>query len=86
MCPIILMSGLPIYRGHLVYLDTSPTYDFLTFRQVAHDCTEEFLRISKQIIAIEGLFREEFHNEEIANLIRKVQESEQKKLELVRES
>ncbi|XP_022087914.1 uncharacterized protein C19orf60 homolog [Acanthaster planci] len=69
-------------QGHNVYLGTSPEYDFLTYRQVVHDCTEEFSRISKRVITIEELFQGAFHNAEIAKLIRKIQENEQAKLQL----
>ena len=67
-----------------MYLGTSPEYDFLTYRQVVHNCTEEFSRISKRVIAIEEQFQGAHHNDEIAKLIRKLQENEQTKLQLVR--
>ncbi|XP_038048462.1 required for excision 1-B domain-containing protein-like [Patiria miniata] len=69
-------------QAHIVYLDTSPDYDFPVFRQVVHDCTEEFSRVSKRVIGIEEQFREALHKTEIARLIRDVQENEQSKLEL----
>ena len=72
-------------RRHLEYLDTSPNYDFLAYRQAVHECTEEFSRISKRIITIEEQFQGEFKNVEIARLIKNVQENEQRRLELVRE-
>ncbi|PIK59739.1 hypothetical protein BSL78_03311 [Apostichopus japonicus] len=45
-------------QGHEEYLTKSPNYDFPTYRQVVHECTEEFAQVSQKIIDIEKKFTE----------------------------
>ncbi|XP_037792666.1 required for excision 1-B domain-containing protein-like [Penaeus monodon] len=68
-------------EGHKIYLSTSPNYDFPTFRQLVHDVTQEFKRISVDIIAIEKNLRAS-GNAAVADTILAIQECEKKKLEL----
>lgn len=68
-------------EGHKIYLSTSPNYDFPTFRQLVHDITQEFKRISADIIAIEKNLRSS-GNAAVADTILAIQECEKKKLEL----
>lgn len=70
-------------RGHKAYLNTSPDYDFEAYRQVVHDRTEDFKRISQRIISIETAFREEYQKVAVADCLKKIQEAEQDKLEKV---
>nr|XP_054765199.1 required for excision 1-B domain-containing protein-like [Lytechinus pictus] len=68
-------------EGHTAYLGTSPDYDFVGYRQIVHDKTEDFKRISQRIIGIEAAFRDQYQNIAIADCLKKVQEAEQDKLE-----
>ncbi|XP_063963185.1 required for excision 1-B domain-containing protein-like isoform X1 [Lytechinus pictus] len=68
-------------EGHTAYLGTSSDYDFVAYRQIVHDRTEDFKRISQRIIGIETAFREQYQNVAIADCLKKVQEAEQDKLE-----
>lgn len=68
-------------EGHKAYLNTSPDYDFEAYRQVVHDRTEDFKRISQRIISIETAFREEYQKVAVADCLKKIQEAEQDKLE-----
>lgn len=46
-----------IYRGHKLYLASGPNYNFTKFRQLVHDVTQEFKRISEGVIALEAKLR-----------------------------
>lgn len=68
-------------RGHKIYLSTGPNYDFIKFRQLVHEVTQEFKRISVEIIAIEKELR--FYGfSNLADLIIQLQEEEKIKLEV----
>lgn len=69
-------------RGHDEYLSKFPNYDFPIYRQVVHDCTEEFSSVSKKIIDIENKFAE-LGKTEVSGYIRKLQELEKEKLDVV---
>ncbi|XP_071850627.1 required for excision 1-B domain-containing protein-like [Apostichopus japonicus] len=68
-------------QGHEEYLTKSPNYDFPTYRQVVHECTEEFAQVSQEIIDIEKKFTE-LDKTEVAGYIRKIQELEKEKLDI----
>ncbi|KAK3869271.1 hypothetical protein Pcinc_025410 [Petrolisthes cinctipes] len=68
-------------EGHKIYLSTGPNYDFPTFRQLVHDVTQDFKRVSEGIIALEKRMRTEGHVAP-ANLVAKLQDAEKRKLEL----
>lgn len=72
-----------IHRGHKIYLSTGPNYDFPTFRQLVHDVTQDFKRVSEGIIALEKRMRSEGHVA-AANVVAALQDAEKRKLELVR--
>ncbi|XP_072018976.1 required for excision 1-B domain-containing protein-like [Amphiura filiformis] len=69
-------------KGHADYLQTAPNYNFVAYRQVVHNCTEEFNRISNRIIEIEKVFKDELGKSNLAGFIRNVQDGEKEKLEL----
>jgi len=55
-------------------------YNFQLYRQLVHEITETFKKISDEILTIQKMFQAE---KEISNIIAKIQTAEQKKLELV---
>ena len=65
-----------------MYLRGVPNYDFATYRHMVHDITEKFNNISQGIIEIEQKFQEN-RRSSIADVIRKIQLGEKRKLELV---
>lgn len=67
--------------AHKAYLATGPQYDFPTFRTAVHHATVNFKRISEGIIDVENNLRENKHTA-AADMIRAIQDSEKKKLEL----
>lgn len=67
--------------GFKEYLESAPDYDFPSYRQLVHDITQKFNKISSDVITIETKFREEGYTS-IAELIRKIQLKEKEKLEL----
>ncbi|CAG2120729.1 unnamed protein product [Medioppia subpectinata] len=68
-------------EGHKIYIASAPNYNFLKFRQLVNEVTQEFKRISVAIISIEKQLR--FNGfAKIADIVTKLQESEKNKLEL----
>jgi len=68
-------------EGHKIYLNSGPNYNFIKFRQLVNDVTQEFKRISVAIIAIEKKLR--FNGfAKMANIVTKLQDLEKSKLEL----
>ena len=72
------------FSGFKEYLESAPNYDFPSYRQLVHDITQKFNKISSDVITIETKFREAGYTS-IAELIRKIQLKEKEKLELVSE-
>ena len=72
------------FSGFKEYLESAPDYDFPSYRQLVHDITQKFNKISSDVITIETKFREAGYTS-IAELIRKIQLKEKEKLELVSE-
>lgn len=68
-------------EGHKVYLNSGPDYEFLPFRQLVHNVTQDFQRISKNIITIENNLRTSGHDS-FASIIASIQDCEKKKLEM----
>jgi len=66
-------------EGHKIYLSTAPNYDFSQFRQLVHDVTQEFKRISNGIILIEKEIRCDYPK--LSDLISKLQLEEKNKSE-----
>ena len=61
----------------------TPNYNFPMYRQLVHEITQTFKKISDEIIDIENNMSSEHSLPEVANFIGKVQEEEKLKLELV---
>ncbi len=70
-------------RGHQAYLQSAPTYNFPMYRQLVHEITQTFKKISDEIIDIENKLRAQHNLPEVAKFIAKVQEEEKLKLETV---
>ena len=68
--------------GFKEYLETAPTYDFPSYRQLVHDVTETFNNISNEVIAIETKLGESSQTS-IGDIIRNIQLKEKEKLEMV---
>ena len=71
-------------RGFQAYLQAAPNYNFNMYKQLVHEVTEAFNKISKDIISIESEFKGTHNRPSIAAFIRKIQNEEKRKLELVR--
>jgi len=69
-------------EGHKIYLSSAPCYDFIKFRQLVKDVTQEFKRISEGIITIERQLRIDLGFTNLADYLAELQENEQQKLEL----
>eukprot|EP00058_Branchiostoma_floridae_P021333 XP_002606823.1 hypothetical protein BRAFLDRAFT_130450 [Branchiostoma floridae] len=80
---------IKVYRrfeeGFETYLNTSPNYDFAPYRQLVHDVTQEFQRISSDVIAIRDRLRDDYNQVEVVKLLEKIQDEEKKKLQLTAE-
>ena len=70
------------FSGFQDYLQTGPTYDFPSYRQLVHDITQTFNNLSNEVIAIETKLRE-CGETSIGDIIRKIQLKEKEKLEMV---
>lgn len=68
-------------EGHKIYLSSGPDYDFVKFRSLVKDITEDFKRISNDIIKIECQLR--LTQPELAVHVAKVQDYEKQQLELM---
>lgn len=75
--------SVPFARGHKIYLSTSPHYEFDKFRALVHDITDEFKRISNEVVMIEKRMRSDFNDTVLADLVAHLQDDEKHKLELV---
>ena len=68
-------------RGHKIYLSSAPNYDFVQFRALVQDITQDFKRISEEIIKIECQLRH--MAPELSVHVAHVQDYEKQQLELV---
>ncbi|XP_078279769.1 required for excision 1-B domain-containing protein [Rhinoraja longicauda] len=68
--------------GHQAYLRSAPNYDFIRYRQLVHEITQAFNRISKEVIQLGDRFNEEFDRPDLSKHIERIQEREQEKLAL----
>ncbi|XP_003744770.1 required for excision 1-B domain-containing protein isoform X2 [Galendromus occidentalis] len=66
------------HEGHKLYLASAPNYNFPQFRQLVHDVTQEFRRISEGIIELEERIRP--IDPKLASVIQHLQEAEKTKL------
>ncbi|XP_038632733.1 required for excision 1-B domain-containing protein isoform X1 [Scyliorhinus canicula] len=71
--------------GHQAYLRSSPNYDFIQYRQLVHEITQAFNRISKEVIQLKDRFHEEYDRPDLSEHVERMQEREREKLELVRQ-
>lgn len=70
-------------EGFQGYLKGKPNYNFPLYRQLVHEITETFRKISKDIISMKEEFAETYNLNLIAECLDKIQEHEKQKLELV---
>ncbi|XP_072099924.1 required for excision 1-B domain-containing protein [Mobula birostris] len=68
--------------GHQAYLRSAPNYDFIRYRQLVHEITQAFNRISKEVIQLRDRFQEDFDRPDLSKHIERIQEREQEKLVL----
>ncbi|KAK2140368.1 hypothetical protein LSH36_1377g00006 [Paralvinella palmiformis] len=69
-------------QGHEAYLSGAPSYNFPMYRQLVHEVTQAFKKISDEIISIDHRLEVEHGKIEVADFIKKIQEDEKTKLEL----
>lgn len=71
------------FRGHQAYLQGAPNYNFPMYRQLIHEITQTFKKISDEVIDIEHKLRHVHNYPAIAEFVAKTQQEEKTKLELV---
>ncbi|KAL5016496.1 hypothetical protein ScPMuIL_006085 [Solemya velum] len=69
-------------EGFQAYLKGSPNYNFNMYRQLVHEITQTFNKISQDILAVQIALSERHNMSTVASLISKIQEEEKTKLEL----
>ncbi|XP_045159755.2 required for excision 1-B domain-containing protein-like [Mercenaria mercenaria] len=69
-------------EGFLAYLQGAPNYNFPLYRQLVHEITETFNKISADILHIKSTFAEWNNLLPISEIIGKIQDAEKNKLEL----
>jgi len=69
--------------GFQAYLSTSPNYDFITYRQMVHEITQQFSSLSQRIIEIQNELSKHESTTNLAACVGNVQTLEQTKLEQV---
>ncbi|XP_048353585.1 required for excision 1-B domain-containing protein [Sphaerodactylus townsendi] len=72
-------------EGHRAYLRSSPSYDFIRYRQLVHEITQAFSGISQEILQIKGQLEGPHGRADLAQHLRRLQEKEKEKLELTAE-
>ncbi|CAC5398937.1 unnamed protein product [Mytilus coruscus] len=68
-------------EGFVAYLKGHPNYNFPLYRQLVHEITETFNKISTDIIVIKTRLNDDHQQNTVAGLVSKIQDQEQKKLE-----
>ena len=76
MFPLLLSR-----RGHKIYLSTAPNYNFVRFRALVQDVTQDFKQITDEIIRIECQLR--CISPTLSLYVAEVQDYEKQHLELV---
>ena len=71
------------FRGHEAYLKGAPNYNFPMYRQLVHEITETFKKISDEILTMNETFKTKHNLLSISKLISNIQEEEKQKLEKV---
>ncbi|XP_055956936.1 required for excision 1-B domain-containing protein isoform X1 [Patella vulgata] len=69
-------------EGFQAYLNSAPLFNFPLYRQLVHEITQTFLKISQEIVEIGTNLHDVHHLHTIASYISKIQEREQSKLDL----
>uniref|UniRef100_V9LDK7 Required for excision 1-B domain-containing protein n=1 Tax=Callorhinchus milii TaxID=7868 RepID=V9LDK7_CALMI len=69
-------------EGHRAYLQSSPDYDFVRYRQLVHEITQAFNGISKEVIELKSRLHEEWDRPDLSEHMERIQEREREKLEL----
>ncbi len=80
---ILFIAMNSCFRGHQAYLQSAPNYNFPMYRQLVHEITQAFKKLSDEVIDIEKKVRTEHGLPEVAKFIAATQEDEKVKLELV---
>lgn len=71
------------FSGFTAYLKGAPNYNFPMYRNLVNEITKAFQGVSQEIICIEKKLTESYQLHMVSSLIRKIQEVEKKKLEVV---
>lgn len=74
------------YRGFQAYLNGAPNYNFPMYRQLVHEITQTFSKISQDIILITKHLEEDHNLTTIATIVTGIQNNEKDKLEKVCEA
>uniref|UniRef100_A0A8B9T8N2 Uncharacterized protein n=1 Tax=Anas platyrhynchos TaxID=8839 RepID=A0A8B9T8N2_ANAPL len=72
-----------ILQGHRAYLSSAPHYDFPRYRQLVHELTLGFSRISREVLQLQARLRDQHGRPELAQHLARLQEREQEKLQLL---
>lgn len=71
------------YRGFQAYLNGAPNYNFPMYRQLVHEITQTFTKISQDIILITKQLEDDYSLTTIATIVTGIQNNEKDKLEKV---
>lgn len=74
------------YRGFQAYLNGAPNYNFPMYRQLVHEITQTFTKISQDIILITKQLEDDHSLTTIATIVTGIQNNEKDKLEKVCEA
>ncbi|XP_046571710.1 required for excision 1-B domain-containing protein-like isoform X1 [Haliotis rubra] len=69
-------------EGFQAYLKGAPNYNFSMYRQLVHEITETFQKISQDVIKVKDSLANVCNLNQIANILDQVQDEERNKLEL----
>lgn len=71
------------FRGFQAYLNGAPNYNFPMYRQLVHEITQTFSKISQDIIFIINELEEKHHLTSVSSIVTGIQNNEKDKLEKV---
>ena len=80
---IYLFFTLVSFRGFQAYLAGSPNYNFPLYRQLVHEITQTFSKISRDILSIKSQLCDRCSLTGLSSVLEKIQDKEKEKLELV---
>lgn len=69
-------------EGFKAYLKGAPNYNFPMYRQLVHEITQTFSKISAEILSIHTKFADQNNLAPLAEIIQKIQDAEKIKLEV----